>query len=149
MRCARAADLSCYIVHKYVLRDLLRKCVNCALRMSGGQKGETAGIDDAQTFNAVHTRPGIDHGHCIVRTSHLTCRRGVPDGRHGRLNVLEDGGVRGDVKPRLSLLPLGETEVDGDVPGLAGPLEHLDDHLLITRIGQPSRVDEGQVAHTG
>lgn len=115
--------------------------------MARGQDGKRTRVHDPQPPRAVHARPRVDDGHGVVRPAHLARRSGVPHGREGPADEVEDVGVALDAWAREVFLADGD--VGHELPDLARALKGRDGELLVGGVGDPVWVDEGRVGRAG
>lgn len=113
--------------------------------MTRRKERECTGIDHTKPLHAIHAGLRVDHGHFVVGSTHLAGASSVPQSHDVVLNELENLVIRLHVLSGVVLL----ADHDGchglALEGRAHALEHGNCDLLVGRIAEPVRVDDGQV----
>ena len=130
-----------------IIRNLLRKHVNSALRQIRRQEGERARVHHPQPPDAKDPGPRIHHRARVPRFPHGARRRGVVDLGAAAPDEVEDLGVR----PRGGAGQLLGAQGDGAhaAEGLPGAPEARDGDLRVRGVREPVGVDDGQVRRVG
>lgn len=116
---------------------------DCRLRVTRHQQRKSGRIDDSQLGNTEHSSLTVHHSHLIGVLAHLAGARGVPNGCCAGHDVVKNVGVGLYIKSGVYLLA-GHDGLQGrGVSDLAGALERCDGELLVARVGQEARVDDG------
>lgn len=113
--------------------------------MAGRQDGQARSIHDAQAGNTSDPGIGIEHGHLVIRRTHLTGAGGVEDGGEALLDVAPDLVVGLVVAAGKVLVADEQRAHRRRFPHFTRALEGGDSDLLVGRVAKPVRVDDGRV----